>query len=78
MNIYFVSRSVHSVARPSELNGIVVIAANDEDARNIAANHPGTERPDTWIMSYAQVERLGVADNPHYPNRVVCRDVKAS
>lgn len=78
MNIYVVSRQPHSPARSGELNKIVVIAANDADARDIATREHGTERPDLWLMSHAQVERLGVADNNRYPNRVVCRDVRAS
>lgn len=75
MNIYHLSRL--KPAGYDEATGFVVVAASQEDARALAADEHGDEKPSTWIRAENSAISLIGAAVGEPRARVVMRSFKA-
>lgn len=77
VNIYLIER-VWGEARPGELDSIVVVAADEGKARDVATKRCGYDAdPYVWLTQQVQAVLLGPCTNNSYDKNVaVCRNYR--
>lgn len=71
MFIYHVHRKGEGSWQEQE--GVVVVASNEDQARDLASRSHGDEGLDLWLTPKATVDYLGVA-RPGLTAGMICRD----